>query len=285
MHLAHITPSARTGEWLSVMTPETKPLLADLFGRPRGGRGASFVGWALALGAHALVGWIALEHHTARASVERPPVEVEIAAPPAPPPEPPAPKLAEAPHPVTPVARAAAAPPPAAQAGALHTAKEDPSEAAHADDPLDFTHDQSVQGFGGGVVAVGGKAKFGAAGAALGVAPSPSVAARVVAPRASGETLVAAGDLGRKPSLTEPNPCQGYFPNDAAVDEGSSSVLVTIAKSGAVSKVTLVSESPPGQGFGAAARTCMSRKRFTVALDREGNAAATAVRVNVRFTR
>jgi len=62
-------------------------------------------------------------------------------------------------------------------------------------------------------------------------------------------------------------------------------VLVTIAKSGAVSKVTLVSESPAGQGFGAAARTCMSRKRFTVALDREGNAAATAVRVNVRFTR
>jgi TonB family protein len=62
-------------------------------------------------------------------------------------------------------------------------------------------------------------------------------------------------------------------------------VMVTIGKSGAVSNVQLLSESPPKQGFGAAARACMSSKRFRPGLDRDGKPAATAVRVNIRFMR
>ena len=65
----------------------------------------------------------------------------------------------------------------------------------------------------------------------------------------------------------------------------TAAVLVTIGKSGAVSSVQLVSESPAGQGFGAAARTCMHNKRFSPGLDRDGNPTATAIRVNIRFMR
>ena len=62
-------------------------------------------------------------------------------------------------------------------------------------------------------------------------------------------------------------------------------VMVVVAKSGAVSSATVLSESPAGQGFGAAARACLLAKHFTPALDREGQLAATAVRVNIRFSR
>jgi hypothetical protein len=61
--------------------------------------------------------------------------------------------------------------------------------------------------------------------------------------------------------------------------------MVTIAKSGRVSHTQLISESPAGEGFGAAARTCLAGQTFVPALDRAGNAAATAIRVNLRFSR
>jgi hypothetical protein len=61
--------------------------------------------------------------------------------------------------------------------------------------------------------------------------------------------------------------------------------MVTITKSGAVSAVQLLSESPPKQGFGSAARACMAGKRFSPGLDRDGKPAATAIRVNIRFVR
>jgi hypothetical protein len=46
-----------------------------------------------------------------------------------------------------------------------------------------------------------------------------------------------------------------------------------------------VSEAPSGQGFGAAARTCMLGQVFEPALDRDGRPAATALNVNVKFSR
>jgi hypothetical protein len=58
-----------------------------------------------------------------------------------------------------------------------------------------------------------------------------------------------------------------------------------IGKSGQVSNANVVSESPTGQGFGAAARRCMLDQVFVPALDRDGNAAATALNVNVKFSR
>jgi hypothetical protein len=46
-----------------------------------------------------------------------------------------------------------------------------------------------------------------------------------------------------------------------------------------------VSESPKGQGFGPAARTCLASKRFTSALTHDGRATRTSTKVNVRFSR
>jgi TonB family protein len=92
-------------------------------------------------------------------------------------------------------------------------------------------------------------------------------------------------DLSRKPSLGESDPCRGYFPSAAADDVATAAVMVTIGKNGAVSGVRLLSESPAKQGFGAAARTCMTSKRFSPGLDRDGKPTATAIRVNIRFTR
>ncbi len=58
------------------------------------------------------------------------------------------------------------------------------------------------------------------------------------------------------------------FPSTAQADVGDVGVLVTIAKSGRVSRTELVSESPRGQGFAAAARTCLASQTFVPALDR-----------------
>jgi TonB family protein len=261
-------------------------LVSELFehGTPR--RAWSLLGWGVALGAHVLAASLALTDHRP-APPAQPPLEVELAPPepkpeaptPSAPPTPPEPRVAER----VPVAKAAAPAPEPAHVGALVTAKADPTPSAHADEPVDFTNDPGALGFGSGVVAIGGKAEVGAAHALPG--PRAATGLGGVAPHASGETLTPASDLSQKPSLGESDPCRGYFPATASDDVANAAVLVTIGKSGAVSSVQLLSESPPKQGFGAAARTCMTSKRFFPGLDRDGNRAATAIRVNIRFVR
>lgn len=257
----------------------------ELFDRSKQRRAFGTVAWGVALGAHLLAAGLALGE-VRRAPAPRRPVEVELV----PPPEPPAPAPVAAPTsappeeatPPRPVVQPAAAPPQPARAGALLTAKADPTPAA--EEPVDFTNDPSVLGFGSGVVAVGGKAKVGLTGAQLSTAPLGSGNE----PRsrlAAGDGLTPVSDLSRKPSLGESDPCAGYFPSGAADDVATAAVMVTIAKNGTVSGVKLLSESPPKQGFGAAARTCMTSKRFSPGLDRDGKATATAIRVNIRFTR
>jgi hypothetical protein len=233
----------------------------------------------------AVAGWAVGERPTA---VRAPaPLEVELAAPePLPPPPtpvtpPPEPTPAE--HTPAPVAKAAAAAPAAAHVGALLTAKSDPAPTPGADEPVDFTNDPSLVGFGSGVVAIGGKAEHGVTGAKAGP-PVPGTGVGS-APRQTGDALVAASDLSRKPGLGESDPCRGYFPAGASDDVANAAVMVTIAKSGSVTNVQLLSETPPKQGFGAAARTCMAGKHFSPGLDRDGKPAATAIRVNIRFLR
>lgn len=259
----------------------------ELFDRSKQRRAFGTVAWGIALGAHVLAAGLALGE-VRHAPAPRAPVEVELL----PPPEPPAPAPVAAPIPtLTPeaptppranVAQAAAAPPQPAQAGALLTAKAEPTPAA--EEPVDFTNDPSVLGFGSGVVAVGGKAKVGLTGAQLGTAPA-GVGNEPLSRLAAGDGLTPVSDLSRKPSLGESDPCGGYFPSGAADDVATAAVMVTIAKNGTVSGVKLLSESPAKQGFGAAARTCMTSKRFSPGLDRDGKATATAIRVNIRFTR
>jgi periplasmic protein TonB len=261
---------------------QASTLVAQIFDTAAPRRVFGVLGWIVALGAHLLAAGLALSEHRPTPP-PAPPLEVELARPEPPPPPPPA---VTPPEPVerAPTPQAAAAPPQPARAAALLTAKEDPTPSPKADEPVDFTNDPTMVGFGSGVVAVGGKAQVGVKNAQLSLAP-PSTGTRGIAPRPAGEALTPASDLSRKPGLSEANPCSGFFPSGAEDDVANAAVMVTIGKSGAVSSVQLLSESPPKQGFGAAARTCMSGKRFSPGLDRDGNPTATAIRVNIRFTR
>lgn len=260
----------------------------ELFERAAPRRALSRAGWGLAIAAHAVAAGFAWKDVRPAVAAPKPALEVELAPPPAPPPEPVVPPTPREPEPAPERAvahvTAAAAPPQPARAGALLTAKADAPQAKGADEPVDFTNDPNAVGFGSGVVAIGGTAKVGLAGARPSTAPAGTGTSPLGrAPQGDGLTPVS--DLSRKPSLGESDPCRGYFPSGASDDVANASVLVTIGKNGAVARVSLVSETPPQQGFGAAARTCMNNKRFTPGLDRDGNPTATAIRVNIRFAR
>lgn len=261
-------------------------LVGELFGRAARKRGLVTMGWALALAAHAGAALMFANHRSAPASERTPPpVDVEFVNP-APPP-PPVPVPEEAPPPVKAAATPtvpAAAPPAAARAGALHTAAPDAAPQQQIEEAVDFTTDPNGKSYGGGVVAVGGTATFGAAGARVTpVAGNAPFAPATTHP--AGDGLTPASNLSRKPRLPGSDPCRGFFPSAAEDDVGDVAVMVTIAKSGRVSSTQLLSETPRGQGFGAAARTCLASQNFVPALDRDGNAAATAIRVNLRFSR
>jgi outer membrane biosynthesis protein TonB len=239
----------------------------------------------VAFAAHAGLGLYAAGREPT-AAVPPPPVEVELAfrepPPPAPeplkepePPKPEPPPKAEAPRLIAKLAP----PPPAARAGAVLTALPDPTPAPTAAEPFDFTSDPNSHVYGSGVVAVGGTATHGLAGARVGGTGTAPV--RPVA----GDGLTAASDLSQKPRLREADPCRGFFPDTARDDVAVVSVRVVIGKSGGVSNASVVSESPAGQGFGAAARRCMLDQVFLPALDKSGNSAATALNVNVKFSR
>jgi protein TonB len=271
-------------------------MMARTLGPPRGSlaseltrlaephRDRLLVAALIALAAHAGLGLFAASREP-RPEPVRPPVDVELAfrEPPPPPepkePEPPqepdAPKAAE-PKPIAKLAP----PPPAARAGAVLTAAPDPTPAPAAAEPFDFTSDPNSHVYGSGVVAVGGTATHGLAGARVGGTGNAPV--RTPPP---GDGLTAASDLSQKPRLRVNDPCRGFFPEAAQDDVAVVSVRVVIGKSGQVSNANVVSESPTGQGFGAAARRCMLDQAFVPALDRDGNAAATALNVNVKFSR
>jgi hypothetical protein len=257
--------------------------VSELFERTQRRSSAVIFALGLALAGHAVAGTMAPTEAPARVATR--PVEVEFLEPdPTPPPAP----REVPPQPVdrneTPgVARVERAPE-AARAGRLLTAKPDAVPEQASNEPVDFVSDPNSTGYGGGVVAIGGQADFGKAGA------RPNVAARgdgvESGPRRpASDGLVAASDLSRAPRLSESDPCRGFFPRSANSDSAQASVLVVIAKSGAVQSARVVSETPPGQGFAGAARACMMSKRFVPALDKNGDAAATSLRVNLRFTR
>lgn len=209
-------------------------------------------------------------------------VEVEFARREPPPPQPPQPVAAPAPPapaPVRAVARAMA-PPPAARAAAVMTAAPTAPEPEPSAEAFDFTSDPSSTAFSSGVVAVGGTGTHGLAGAQLGGTGKEPLRA---AP--AGDGLTAAGDLSQSPRLRNADPCRGFFPAQAQDDVASALVRVIVKRDGVAAGVSVISESPKGQGFGAAARTCMLEQRFSPALDRKGNPAATAVNVNVHFSR
>jgi hypothetical protein len=254
----------------------------DMFGRAnlRGELVAAAV--LLALSGHALASSVVPEVRGRTA--EPPPVDLEFISPaperlPAPPPpEPPTP-------PVSGSQRAAdiARNPAPARAARVVTAPEHAPPEQRAQTPIDFVSDPNARVYGAGVVARGGTGASGRPAASTG-AVTGSVE------RAGGGGLgvgglVPASDLSRPPRLNERDPCRGFFPRNTLEDSARATVLVVVTKSGVVSSARVVGETPLGQGFGAAARSCMLSKRFEPALDRAGRAAATSLQVRVRFNR
>lgn len=218
--------------------------------------------------------------------------DIEIVKPPPPAPEPEEEKKEEpeeekpAPTPVRePSSEPPPPPPPAAQAGKVLTAPEQP------DEPLDLTGDGFVTGDGdtyvGGVTAAAGTGttatynpaasptgKPGGTGTATKVAPPPP---KPTGPDRSRSATISAG--------TNWSSCP--FPSEADVDQVDFAVvtlLVTVRPDGTPRSVQVLSD--PGHGFGRAARLCALSKRYTSALDREGNPTiGTTPPIRVTFTR
>ena len=251
-----------------------------------GSRTGQVLGALTALALHAAVTLAAFQCQPTQASaplavtevdlmpVELPAPEPEPARAPEPPPAPeqaPAP----APRPEPRVARHAAPPPPAA-AGALHTAREDAPEPS---EPVRFAVDANGGAYGFGVVAAGGSRSGQAGGTGPASAP---VAAAAPAPAVPSERPRA---FAVPPRLEESDPCRGFFPSAASVDRGEVTVTLRIAADGAVQRVSVQSEQPADQGFGASATRCLKAKRFVPARDQSGANVMAEAPVTVRFSR
>jgi hypothetical protein len=207
--------------------------------------------------------------------------------PPPPPPEPePDPQPAAAPQ-APPEAKATPEPPPppAAKAGNLLTAPDDDNK--QGDDPVSFVTDPNGEEYGSGNVQKGGTADFGKAGSvASGVPNGTGTGQAKQGPPAPppGPAIVPTTDLSRKPSLPAGYQCKN-FPADADDDVANVQVLVTVKPSGEVQSVSVMDEKPKGQGFGKAARNCVTAVKLTPGLDKAGTAVLTTVAISVHFSR
>jgi hypothetical protein len=210
-------------------------------------------------------------------------LEVTMLDPEPPPPPPPPPVTA--PEPPLPApekpARAErakpAAPPSPARAGALLTAPEDEAPTPANDEPVRFVTDPSGRGYGSGMVARGGTVDHAEHAVPVPPAPSPAPAAK--------PGLVFADKLSRQPSLGAADPCRGFFPQSAQSNRGEVSVIATVRDQGSIARLEIESETPVGQGFGAAARACLAKQRFEPALDDDGKPTAARTRVRIAFSR
>ena len=177
-----------------------------------------------------------------------------------------------------------AAPQKAAKAGQLLTAPTDKASQADDDTPT-FPTDENGNEYGFGKVARGGTEESatgktspsGSAGGAGGSGDRKGPPPRV--------QEVPSVDLSRPADLLVPDPCRGYYPADADDDSAVVKVVVVVKPSGEVATVSVVDENPRGQGFGKAARACLSSKRFQAALGRDGVAVQASVAKTIRFTR
>jgi hypothetical protein len=256
--------------------------LSRLLSPPAEQRSRWLACWLVAAGAHlCAAGWLSTEPPPQPVTLVS---EVELipVAPPAPPlapsepppPVPPSPPMAAKPAPRAPRAQPPSMPAAAAKAGALLTAAATPA-VEKAPEPVRFMSDPSGQGYGHGIVARGGQAEHGT-GSEL-----PPVKA---APRLPGERLTPADRLQRQPTLIGDG-CRGYFPAHARPNTGQVSLIATLRASGAIARLEIEWETPQGEGFAAAARTCLTRQRFTPALDEHGEPTATRTRIKLFFSR
>jgi hypothetical protein len=230
---------------------------------------------ALAVAAHVAIAWLTPAYEDLP---EPPPLPLEVDLNPqrVSPPKPVS--VPEAVHTAkdVPAARHVAAPAKAA-AGKLLTALAPPVNAGDAA-PIDFVTDPNGKSYGFGVVSRGGTSlgEGNASTAIVGASPGP---------QASAPALANAADLSERPRLLVDDPCRGSFHDGATSDSAAVVVRVVIEPSGKVRTVTLVEETPSGQHFGAAARSCIRAQRFSIPRDHDGRAVATATNIRVRFER
>jgi len=206
--------------------------------------------------------------------------EVELAPPP---PEPPTPPKAEQPEKVeeAPAKERASAPPPVARAGNVLTARSDTPAPA---DAVDFVTDPEGKSFGSGIVARGGTLDRAAIPAPL--APrGPTTVRGASGGTGGGDGVTAPENLSRAARLDEANPCAGYYPRTASADVGQVTLALVVRATGELGSSVVVSETPAGEGFGAAARACLARKTFSPASDKQGRAVTAALALRVKFTR
>lgn len=242
--------------------------------------GRSACALLLALAGHGGLVALALEQEPAR-----PPLvavtEVELLEPrDLPLPEPP-PELEPEPPPAAAEPRAArraapakaprpSAPQPASAAPLRTVAETTPT----SEEPVRFVTDPNGTAFGYGAVQRGGTALAGVA------APMQPAAAPTRGNQEGPQPL-----LSRPPSLSESEPCRGFFPARATLDRGDVALKVRVETDGRVRSVAIAREQPVGQGFGFAARDCLLSKRFSPALDLAGREVAVVSPVTVRFSR
>ncbi|MBI2395584.1 MAG: hypothetical protein HYV09_38820 [Deltaproteobacteria bacterium] len=253
-------------------------------------RGGRVSGWLIAAtAAHVALAFVLARDASAARPAPPPAIEVDLVQEPPPlparEPEPPKPTPDEQPSapatpaPLKPIVNAAPAP---AKAGAVLVAKEE-APTPKGEEPVSFVTDENGGEYGSGVVAKGGTAAVGLPGAKSPVAAPVASAAPAAAPKPFVEAPVA--NLSRKPSLDVPDACKGYFPASAEDDHALVTLRVIVRATGAVEGATVIAETPKGQGFGAAARTCLLARTFTAGLDEAGRPATAQTTVNVRFNR
>jgi hypothetical protein len=141
-----------------------------------------------------------------------------------------------------------------------------------ADEPVRFVSDPNGRGYASGVVA-----------RATTPAPVPATPPPAL-PRAA-DAITPESELQRPPGLIGGDGCRSEFPRRASADVGQVRAIAIIDAAGAMTRLELESETPRAQGFGAAARACLSHQRFAPALDKHGLPARARLRVTLHFAR
>lgn len=212
-------------------------------------------------------------------------VKLKAAEPPKP--EPPKPEEKPDPEQPTPVAQRdpaqAAPPPPAAQAGKVLTAPADPNEA------VDLTGNTFVTGDGkeyvGGVTAAAGTGSTATYNPAATVGGKPGGTG--TGPVSSAPVVQQGPDRSKPPGIAGGSWSSCDFPPEADQDQVDYAVViivVTVRTDGSAQSVKVMSD--PGHGFGRAARMCALSKKYSPAMDRDGNpAVGTTPPIHVTFTR
>jgi protein TonB len=223
-----------------------------------------------------VVAWI----HTAQARMAATGVdEIEVTKeePPPPPPEP-----ETKPEPTAPApnhARELAPPPPApAQAAKVLTQEPNP------DEPVDLTGNTIVQGnaetYAGGFTSAEGKSAN-----AVRTMAAPTGVPTGTGPVRAATPIGPGPDRSRRASIGETE-WNCPFPPEAdaeQIDEAYVMLQIDVNADGTPSAVRVLSD--PGNGFGREALTFAKKRHFSPALDHEGNAIASSIKVRVSFKR